>query len=247
LRRSLYIFAAALLGGLIGFGVSSVRPPVYRATAILAIGIDYARSQWLDEDADRLVMGRVQDVILSDEVLADGLQRAQADAQLGPSAIQTISELREGLRMVWVDTRWELSYAGPDPGQAATMANAWAEAALEQLQAASDHAWRVAELQSLFFRVYCRPQAVSDGSPPMLWTCDEGDPSQSSSAISQELRTEIQASRGIIPALSFDWERRATPPVESEHTGRPLMMLGGLLAGLMMGALAAAAIGEPHR
>jgi uncharacterized protein involved in exopolysaccharide biosynthesis len=239
------VFLAALLGAFLGIVLWWMASPSFRATAVLNIGVDYSRSQWLDEDADRLAMRSVQELILSDQVLATALERlpaAPGDAQSGDV---TVTALRDRLRLVWVDTRWELSYTGHDPGQAAAMANAWAEAALEQLQSASDHAWRVAELQSLFFRVFCRPTAFSGGTEESLWVCDEGIPSSETAGIPAELITEIEQSRGIIPALSFGWEAKATPSTEPENRNRALMILGGMLVGLLVGTIAVAAGGDP--
>jgi uncharacterized protein involved in exopolysaccharide biosynthesis len=246
LRRSLWVLAAAVVGGVLGLATSQVTPPEYLATAVLTIGVDYARSQWLDEDADRLVMGRVQDLILSDDVLARALERAAAGSGAGPSPISTISELRDSLRLEWADTRWELSFSSSHPEQAAGLANAWGEAALERLQAASAHAWRVAELQALYFRVFCKPEDPAEGATQAFWVCDEGDPASQTSGLPGELQAEIEASHGIIPALSFSWATRAVSPSEPQHSGRPLMILSGLVIGLLAGALAAAATGEPR-
>lgn len=245
LRRFPWVFAAALLGGLIGLGLSSLFPPTYRATAILAIGVDYGRSVWLDEDADRLVMGRVQGLILSDDVLGAVLARVTDDADGGQAPSLSMSELRNGMRLVWFDNRWELSFAGRDPTQAAATANAWAEVSLDQLRAASEHAWRVAELQGLFFRVFCRPEDLSSGSGDAFWVCDEDDPDPSRAQLPAELRVEIEASRGIPPALSFAWEATASPASEPARGGRAPMILAGLLVGLLIGAFAAIATGDP--
>ena len=239
------VFLAGLFGAFLGIVLGWLASPRFSATAVLNIGVDYSRSQWLDEDADRLAMRSVQELILSDQVLATALEKMSAaseDAQLGDV---TATALLDRLHLVWVDTRWELSYTGHDPGQAAVMANAWAEAALEHLQSASDHAWRVAELQSLFFRVFCRPEAFSGGTEESLWVCDEGTPSSETVGVPAELVTEIEQSRGIIPALSFGWEARATPSTEPENGNRALMILGGMLVGLLVGTIAVAAGGDP--
>jgi len=239
------VFLAGLLGAFLGIVLGWIASPRYSATAVLNLGVDYSRSEWLDEDADRLAMRSVQGLILSDQVLATALERMPAASGDAQSSDVTVAALRDRLRLVWVDTRWELSYTGHDPGQAAVVANAWAEAALEHLRSASDHAWRVAELQSLFFRVFCRPEAFSGGTGESLWVCDEGIPSSETAGIPTELITEIEQSRGIIPALSFGWEAKATPSTEPENGNRALMILGGMLVGLLVGTIAVAAGGDP--
>jgi hypothetical protein len=59
------------------------------------------------------------------------------------------------------------------------------------------------------------------------------------------LIAEIEQSRGIIPALSFGWESKATPSTEPENGNRALMILGGMLVGLLVGTIAVAAAGDP--
>ena len=239
------LFLGGVLGAFLGIVLGWMASPRFSATAVLNIGVDYSRSQWLDEDADRLALSSVQGLMLSDQVLATALERMAAASGDAQSSGVTVGALRDRLRLVWVDTRWELSYTGDDPGQAAVMANAWAEAALEHLQSASDHAWRAAELQSLFFRVYCRPERLPGGTDPSVWVCDEREPGSDVAGIPEELITEIEQSRGIIPAISFGWEAKATPSTEPDNGNRALMILGGMLVGLFVGTIAVAAGGDP--
>jgi hypothetical protein len=131
--------------------------------------------------------------------------------------------------------------------QAAATANAWAEVALEQLRTASGHALRAAELQSLFFRVFCRPQNLADDPDDLLWVCDEGEPNSDPSGIPSNLIAEVELSRGIVPAISSAWEAKASPPSEAEGGGRALMILGGMLAGLLIGTVAVATVGDLAR
>jgi uncharacterized protein involved in exopolysaccharide biosynthesis len=246
-QRIPFVFMASILGALLGVGLGLITPPSYRATAILTIGVDYSRSQWLDEDADRLVLGRVQELVLSDDVLEAVLERSDAGSGVGQPPDGSIAELRDQLRLLWADNRWELSSRSRDPVQAAATANSWAEVALDQLRTASAHALRAAELQSLFFRVYCRPQSLAGDPDNPLWVCDEGEPSPELSGLPANLIAEIELSRGIVPALSYAWEARASPPSEAEGGGRALMILGGMLAGLLLGTVAVAATRDPSR
>ena len=246
-RRIAFVFVASILGALRGVGLGLITPPSYRAAAVLTIGVDYSRSQWLDEDADRLVLGRVQELVLSDDVLEAVLERSGADSGVGQPPAGSILELRDRIRLLWVDNRWELSYRSSDPVQAAATANSWAEVALEQLRTASAHALRAAELQSLFFRVSCRPQSLAGDLDNPLWVCDEGEPNPELSGLPSNLIAEVELSRGIVPAISFASEAKASPPSEAEGGGRALMVLGGMLAGLLIGTIAVATIGDPTR
>jgi len=239
------VFLAGLFGAFLGIVLGWLASPRFSATAVLNIGVDYSRSQWLDEDADRLAMRSVQGLILSDDVLTGTLERLPAVSGGTQARVESVSSLRDRLRLERSDNRWELSAASGDPEQAAWIANAWAEVALEQFASAALHAWRVAEMQSLFFRVFCRPEAFSGGTEESLWVCDEGIPGSETAGIPADLITEIEQSRGIIPALSFGWEAKATPSTEPENGNRAVMILGGMLVGLLVGTIAVAAGGDP--
>ncbi|HLC01912.1 MAG TPA: hypothetical protein VJK02_02645 [Anaerolineales bacterium] len=239
------VFLAGLLGAFLGVVLGWMASPRFSATAVLNIGVDYSRSEWLDEDADRLALRSVQGLMLSDDALTGTLGRLPAVSDGAPARVESVSSLRGRLRVVRSDNRWELSATSGDPEQAARTANAWAEVVLEQLASASLHAWRVAQMQSLFFRVFCRPEAFSGAIEGSLWVCDEGVPSSEPAGIPSELIAEIEQSRGIIPALSFGWESAAAPPTESENGNRALMILGGMLVGLLVGTIAVAAAGDP--
>jgi hypothetical protein len=244
-RRSLgryrLILLAGVLGGLLGIGVASLSSPRYRATAVLTIGIDHARSQWLDEDADGLAMLKVQELLLSDDVLEGVLKRTGPP---GDADHPEISALREDLRLLWADERWELSAASSDPQWAAATANAWAEVGLEELREAVGHAISAAELQSFFFRVFCRPGGWPAGAEQPLWVCDEGDPSFETQGLPDDLVAEVEQSRGVIPPLTFALRSMASPPEAPETGARAVMAAAGLLAGLIVGTLGVAAAGH---
>jgi len=244
LGRFRLIFLAGVLGGLMGIGMASLSSPRYRATAVLTIGVDYARSQWLDEDANRLAMLSVQELLLSDDVLQGVLKRTGLPAHEDQQQIADIAALRQDLRLLWVDDRWELSAASSDPLWAAATANAWAQVGLEHLREAVGHAMSAAELQSRLFRVFCRPTDSSGGPAPSLWVCDEGDPGFETQGLPEELLDEVEQSRGVIPPLTFALQSMASPPEAPETGGRAVMAAAGLLAGLLIGTLGAATAGD---
>jgi uncharacterized protein involved in exopolysaccharide biosynthesis len=237
LRRWPWLFIAGLLGASLGAAIDRVVPPTYRSTALLSIGVDYSRSRWLDEDADRMALSRVQDLLLSDETLAGAVNRFLAAELDPPIAVTGVAELRGRLGLIWVDSHWQLSARSDDPQEAATLANAWAESGLEQLAQAAGHASRVAQLQGQFFRVYCRPDVGMGEAGQPVWVCDEGEPAADAVGLPEALITEIQASRGIIPTLTATLAQAATPPAEPEYGGRALRLLGGTLTGLLVGVL----------
>lgn len=229
LNRWPLVLATAVLGGLVGVGFSLITPPTFQAAAELSIGIDHDRVELLDEQAERRILLRVQDFLLSDVVLASAIDRLPpALGSQGNSADS--ASMREGVKLTRIDAKWTLAVTDPVPEQAAALANAWAESSIEMLSEAQVHAWRAAELQTLFFQVSCRPDDDSG-----LWICDMRGEEAPSLDLEQDLLQEVQASYGISPALSFALLERATEPDRSETTRRGILAVAGSILGLLVG------------
>ena len=140
---------------------------------------------------------------------------------------------------------WELGVRAESPGAAARLANAWATASVDALQTAVGHAWRAADLQSKWFITGCELQPAATPALPAAWACaaapEEYDPEQALTEIEQE----AILSRGILPAMSFTMLQEAEPPGEALAGSRGMSVLAGLLAGGVVGVIAA--LGWPFR
>jgi hypothetical protein len=232
LRGWHWVLAGGVAGGLAGIALLALVPGRYHSTARISIGIDYGRTQFIDEDAERHIIFRIQDLLLSDTVL-DAAQGMLVESVSG-DALAAESDLRERIELHRIEAEWQLSVLARSPELAATSANAWAEAGLSAVEEAASHAAVVAELQRVYFRVACRP-----GEDPLLgavWVCDEFDPSGPSPELDSQLLAEIQASHGIPPAVSSGWIQRAEPPAGPTPDWRPLWGVSGTLIGLLLGA-----------
>ncbi len=226
------VFALAVLGGLLGLGASWVSPARYLATAAISVGIDYTRAQFEDEDAERQILGRVQDLLLSDEVLGRAVYALDPAGEAAPS----LAGFREQIRLTRIEAEWTLAVTDPSPGRAAELANAWAEASLGLLEEAQREAWRLAELQALFFQFACKPQAAGEAGDPLVWVCDElqGEPPEP--ALEAEILQRMAATYGIPPVISFNLLESASVPAEPATTPRAVLALAGTILGLIPGA-----------
>lgn len=222
------ILLAAIVGALLGIAFSLVVPAQYQATAELSIGIDYSRIELLDEDAERYLLLRVQDLLLSDQVLQGAIERLPVNSIVATSLSEP-STLRERIRLTHIEARWMLSVTHSDSALAAAMSNAWAQSALMTLEDSQAHAWRAAELQVEFFEIACRP---GDGG---LWVCDEFDPESSSTSLPDEVLEEVRASRGISPAISYSLLREAVTSDQPVTSARAAMAIASALLGLLLG------------
>jgi hypothetical protein len=240
IRRWPWLFAAMCLGGLLGLGIEALSPPIYEAVAVVGVGVDYGRTLPLDEEAMRHALDRTREVFLADETLeavlgADERSEAQFDS---------VNELRSTLRLSEIDGGWELGVRSGSAEDAARLANVWASAAFEQLQAAVGHDWRAADLQSKWYIAGCGLQLAAAPSGAAVWSCstalDEYDPEQALTEIEQE----AVLSRGILPSMSFSLLQDAEVPEEPLTSSRTLCVLGGLLAGAVVGLIVACALGE---
>ena len=227
------VLMAAIVGGLLGLGLSEIRHPRFQAIAVLGIGIDYGRAQRLDPLTERKALDRVRGLLLSDDVLQRAINMIKGSIE-GDEGLTDMSELRRRLRIGEKGGRWELSVVSGQPDLAAITANAWADAALAELETAANHAWRVAELQGQIFDVGCRLEPSQVDSASAVWRCEEGIiPLEQ---IASDALEEARQSRGILPALSFSLLETALIPAQPAFWGRGLMGLSGALIGLLLGA-----------
>lgn len=242
-RRWLSIFALAVLGAIAGWGVSELRPPIYAATAVLGIGIDYGRTLPLDDRAEQVAMDRVRALLLSDETLEAALaslRGIQAPVSTGAAA------LRRWIRLEDTRSEWQLTAYNANPNLAAAIANAWATAAMESLEQASWHAWRAAELQQELYGLGCILVLSPTDAPQPVWRCEATQPVADAEKVLGELLAETRLSRGVLPSLSYSLLQEAQAPMAPVFGGRGWLVLAGLACGALLGILAAAA-GGPRR
>lgn len=228
LNRWPLILAAAVVGGLMGIAFSLVVPATFQAVAELSVGIDHGRVELLDENAERHILLRVQDLLLSDAVLARAIEKL-APQLAEKSEIANSTDFRQRLRLTRINAMWNLAVTDPVPEKASALANAWAESALEMLEETQAHAWKAAELQAVFFEVSCRP--IESG----LWACDEGGEDPTVLDLKQELLQEIRASYGIAPVVSFALLQSATAPDRPQSTVRAALAAAGTFLGMLAG------------
>jgi hypothetical protein len=229
LSRWTWIFAAALLGALVGYLVSAARPEVYQASALLGIGIDRNRAVVPDDITVRQSSDRVRALLLADDTLERAALEA-GQAASDDSLPQSAEALRERIRLAERPDGWELIVFAESPAGAEVLAGAWAEASLEQISNASVHALRAAEWQQVVYEASCRLQPAEAGA---MWLCLSAPPGGDPEALPASLLAEVEASRGILPVFTYSLLR------EARATSRPVVWATGplVLAGAILGSL----------
>lgn len=233
MERWHWMLIAACLGGLIGLGVSFLRAPVYQATAILGIGIDYSRSLPLDDDAERHAFDRVRALLLSDDAIIPVLLLEESERTVD-LAIEELKDFRSRIRLDRIGTRWELTVYDESPEKAARAANDWVENSITLFTDAQQHAIRAIELQSAFYEISCRLETASETTNRSVLVCDALDPSVDPDAIVEGLVQETNLSRGILPALSAALVARASAATDPVIWGRGSLILAGVFIGLLL-------------
>jgi uncharacterized protein involved in exopolysaccharide biosynthesis len=243
-HRWYWIFFSMILGGLLGLAFSYLQSPIFQASAIVSVDLDFARTANIDEIVHRRAMDRVRVLMLSNETLeivASSLDD-HGEVSLDPDQLRNLIRLEER------ETGWELKTLHPDPETAVAISNAWAVSVLDELEEAVKHAWRAAELQMAFYRLGCVLTPTEADPQQANWVCTSEEPELDPDQLILQLQQEAEASRGILPAMSYGLIAPAAITTTPIYPQRGLFILGGILIGLLIGiALVLLRAFEPSR
>jgi hypothetical protein len=221
-------------GGLAGWGISTLRQPLYEAKAVLGIGIDYGRTFPLDENTYRDAYDRVRALLYADSTL-EGIYTTIESGYGDSISSQNLDALRSRLRLGDKGTTWELLALSTQPGEAAALATAWAESAMLEFERAQEHAWRASELQAKFFNLGCSLEPAPDHPEIVAWECDSTSGPPDPEGMIESLVNEVSESKGILPAFSYTFLQDAVTPSSPVIQGRGSLILSMSFAGLLLG------------
>jgi Chain length determinant protein len=244
LARWLWVLGIAMAAGVLGLLLSFSRPMVYQASALIGVDIDRSRANVPDDITVRQAYDRVRALVLAD----DTLQRAISEAALAGSeqaAPSSIAAFRDHIRLSERADGWELIVQGGSAAEAEGLASVWADASLEQISDALLHAIRAAEWQSILYEASCRLQPGEPASTSAIWVCHSAPPLGSADAIPSSILSEVEASRGILPAFTYSLLQAPQGSAQAVLWNRGSLVLGGGLLGLVAGGLAAALLKRP--
>jgi hypothetical protein len=232
------LFALAIVGGIFGFVVSELRSPVYEAAAVLEIGIDRNRAQVPDDITVRQAYDRIRGLLLADDTLEEAADRGGLAVEAGES-LDVDSAFRARIRLSENPDGWKLAVLGSSAAEVERLAQAWADTALEKIAEASDHALRASQHQHALYEASCRLIAGDDGKA--IWRCRSAPP-QGAETMSASLLAEVEASRGILPVVSYSLLQGSAGSGRVVLWERGSLMVGGALAGLVAGVLLSASL-----
>jgi hypothetical protein len=227
----------SLLGAAIGWGIHQFQPPLYEAKAVFTVNINYNQPDILDKiddthyAEDQMIVS-VMAVIQSTDVLN------QVAAEAAAYGV-TPEDLAIGKR-IFIERKTAEVYLivrHQDPQVAVNLANLWAENALEYLKEGQVHALHTYTLnQKIKNLTACLQESKPDGLCNGLAIEVLENQLQQAEA---ELLVEVQASRGLIPAILFDLSRLASLPDTPVVFQSQVLVLAGGFIGFLVSLLVA--------
>lgn len=120
-----------LLGGLIGFAIHHIHPPIYQAKATLFTFIDYQKitDVLLSEYDEDMTINTIQSVMLSNDVVGEVLTRAASEGI--PLDYATFMHQMSIFRKF---TDYEIYYRDRNPEVAQKIVNNWMEIGFQQIK-----------------------------------------------------------------------------------------------------------------
>ncbi len=161
LRHWWLILAAALLGGLVGFLFSRMRPPLYEAAATFMVQVDV---KYLTETENDLyyvdmALASVEGALTSNEVLNHVSQEITRLGQQTPGW-----ELLPNTTIERRHAYWDLRLRHPDPAFAQRLVNLWAEAGYQAMLA------RQAQGLAPAYVIYSPPTRAQQPTQPVSFS-----------------------------------------------------------------------------
>jgi hypothetical protein len=224
----------SIAGGTVGYLVHGLLPPIYLSRAVITTSINYLQTGILTDEKQDQSVGAVGDLVGSDKVMQATLSQANA---------QGISiDLVEFKKVSFLDRkefRWTLGIESTNAQQAADLTNLWAQESMRQLNESLAHAINANSQAMELDRMEACFQQISVVAPGYS-TCPKIELNTLQTSIvrnTAQLTNEIQASRGILPAMSFTLTGKANPADSPTYRNRNLMVFAGLLIGFIAGVL----------
>jgi hypothetical protein len=114
-----WLVIAMIAGGLLGWGATLFKTPVYEADAVFTVGIDYTQTGALTDGEEDQAMRGVGDIIFSDEVVSATLATLKDEGmnlsrdEFFDDAIFDREEFRWAIRYRDATRRWRSRWSPP--------------------------------------------------------------------------------------------------------------------------------------
>jgi uncharacterized protein involved in exopolysaccharide biosynthesis len=178
-----------VLGGLVGLAIHFLRPPVYEASAVLTVSMDFQKVKLTQREQDYAFTASGA-IVNSAEVKGQVIAQARADG-----LVFDADRIPEQWFLERKMSVWEFHVRDQDPEIAARLANLWAEKALDGLNIDLEHALQADQIQDQITSITTQ---TASGLP-----VDNADAQATLQNLSDDLALEKQASQGVISIMKF--------------------------------------------
>ncbi len=235
--RWFWLVIAMIAGGLLGWGVTTFKHPLYEADAVFTVTIDYTRTGALSDVEEDQAMRGVGDIIFSDEVVSDALNVLKSEGME-----LSRDEFFDDAVFEREEFRWAIRYRDSDPQTALRVVNAWQGEADRILQDSLVHARKAASYEKVLNGLeLCLQRGTQAGG--LDGECSLGNLEAilgSISSTSDLINTELAQSRGLFPALTVVLSDTAQLPTQAVRYQTNVQVLCGMAIGLLAAILALA-------
>jgi len=220
-RRWWVIVLLTVVGGLVGWTIHFLRPPVYEATAYLTVNMDFQKVKLTQIEED-FAFNSSEAIGSSIDVLNQVVMQAQADG-----IPVDFNQLSESISLERKQSVWEFHVRNRSPEIAADLANFWVEKAFQALNAALEHAIRADQIQDQIKSISL--YQFTSGSPEL-------DPELQAtlSGLSAELLQEKQLSQGVISVMKYSLTGSAAIPTSPVLYNLANLVLAGATIGFII-------------
>lgn len=225
----------SLLGAVVGWGIHQIQPPLYEARAIFTVSINYNQPDILDKIDDTHYA--------EDQMVVSAMAGMRATEVLNQVAIEaakygvTPEDLVVGKR-IFIERKTAEVYLivrHADPQVAVDLANLWAEKALAYLKEGQVHALRSYTLSQ---KIKNLAACIHSGQEGLCQGLTKEELDNQLNQAEAELQGEVQASRGLIPAILFDITSLASLPETAVVFQPQVLVLAGAFIGFLISLVA---------
>jgi hypothetical protein len=226
-----FIALIMIFGGLIGLAISMLRPPLYEATSIFSVSIDYTQTGALTDIQEDQIMRNIGYILTSEKVMQATWEKIK---DIG--CIMSRENLADLSFLDRQDASWYLRIRTSDPDCAMKMVNTWSAIADEVLQEGLFHAVIVDANNHLLAKLKnCLIDFDTMQQPAYCCGFNTIDEVQDQiNEVGSIIMTERQLSEGLMPAISIHLVTLAKIPNDPVQHNRNMLVLSGLVAGFFL-------------
>ena len=245
-RKSLFpwmlVFVCMLTGALLGALLSLALPPVYEARALVSTNLELVQDANITEIMLDAEINHIGELVFHPEVV-DAL--IEKEASQGNAL--TLEQLKKNTSVERQLMNTVIKVRDRDPELAARVSSEWAEILFARLSEAYEHAVQLSSAKMQYNSI--RDCLTAQPKAPTLF-CNALTPESTRAELdrlAQDIIAESPKTLGLTVALNVSQYQPAALPDEPLYYSRGALILGGTLAGLVVGLILAELTPERKR